>query len=97
MPDQASASAAVVQQQAKSPREILAALDTLCLYRIEDWWTYELCYKRSVRQVHGISALSSVCSHAMRPSLICAEASNTKQLLRPEAGKQLIMSWLLSF
>lgn len=36
----------------KSPSELLAPLDTLCLYRIEDWWTYELCYAKSVRQFH---------------------------------------------
>ena len=36
----------------KTPGEVLGALDTLCMYRIEDWWTYELCYKRSVRQFH---------------------------------------------
>ena len=24
----------------------------LCLYRIEEWWTYELCYKKHVRQFH---------------------------------------------
>jgi Glucosidase II beta subunit-like protein len=24
----------------------------LCFYRIEDWWTYELCYKKHVRQFH---------------------------------------------
>lgn len=36
----------------QTPGEVLGALDTLCMYRIEDWWTYELCYKRSVRQFH---------------------------------------------
>lgn len=24
----------------------------LCFYRAEDWWTYEVCYKRHVRQFH---------------------------------------------
>ena len=24
----------------------------LCLYRIEEWWTFELCYKEHVRQFH---------------------------------------------
>ena len=23
-----------------------------CFYRLEDWWTYELCYKKHVRQFH---------------------------------------------
>ncbi|BDA50418.1 probable protein OS-9 at N-terminal half [Coccomyxa sp. Obi] len=36
----------------KSPSELLSVLDSLCMYRIEDWWTYELCYKKHVRQFH---------------------------------------------
>lgn len=23
-----------------------------CFYRLEDWWTYELCYQKHVRQFH---------------------------------------------
>ncbi len=23
-----------------------------CAYRVEDWWTYEVCYKKHVRQYH---------------------------------------------
>ena len=42
----------------KHPSDLLSALDSLCLYRIEDWWTYELCYKKHVRQFHKVSALS---------------------------------------
>lgn len=30
----------------------MSVLDSLCMYRIEDWWTYELCYKKHVRQFH---------------------------------------------
>ncbi|CAL5229222.1 g12505 [Coccomyxa viridis] len=40
------------QNMQKDPSELLSALDSLCLYRIEDWWTYELCYKKHVRQFH---------------------------------------------
>ena len=29
-----------------------AAAASLCFYRVEDWWTYELCYKLHVRQFH---------------------------------------------
>ena len=36
----------------KTPGEILDALGDWCTYRVEDWWTYELCYKKSVRQYH---------------------------------------------
>ena len=38
--------------QPKKPSELLSVLDSLCMYRIEDWWTYELCYKKHVRQFH---------------------------------------------
>ncbi len=47
----------------KDPSELLSALDSLCLYRIEDWWTYELCYKKHVRQFH------KVCTHSHQPPL----------------------------
>ena len=45
----------------RAPSELLSALDSICLYRIEDWWTYELCYKKHVRQFHKVqhSILSS--------------------------------------
>ena len=23
-----------------------------CFYRLDDWWTYELCYQKHVRQFH---------------------------------------------
>ena len=26
--------------------------DGPCMYKTKDWWTYEVCYKRSVRQYH---------------------------------------------
>ena len=26
--------------------------DRQCLYRAEDWWTYELCFGKGVRQYH---------------------------------------------
>eukprot|EP00891_Asterochloris_glomerata_P005197 jgi/Astpho2/5197/Aster-04777 len=37
-----------------NPRYIIAVDTTggLCLYRIEEWWTFELCYKEHVRQFH---------------------------------------------
>ncbi|KAK9814659.1 hypothetical protein WJX72_009344 [[Myrmecia] bisecta] len=36
----------------KPPSHYLDALAGLCFYRIEDWWTYEYCYKKHVRQFH---------------------------------------------
>ena len=34
---------------------LMAAVDCaagLCFYRAEDWWTYELCFQKGVRQFH---------------------------------------------
>lgn len=36
----------------KSPEELLDGLGSWCAYRSEDWWTYELCYKKFARQFH---------------------------------------------
>ena len=51
------------QTTQKSLSELLSALDSLCLYRVEDWWTYELCYKKHVRQFHKVQ----------RPNLQCTQ------------------------
>ena len=29
-----------------------AAAEDWCAYRVEDWWTYEVCYRKHVRQYH---------------------------------------------
>ena len=31
---------------------ICCNLGARCFYRLEDWWTYELCYQKHVRQFH---------------------------------------------
>lgn len=31
---------------------VLTPLSARCFYRLEDWWTYELCYQKHVRQFH---------------------------------------------
>ncbi|KAI3438201.1 hypothetical protein D9Q98_000638 [Chlorella vulgaris] len=36
----------------KKPSELLEALAGHCYYRIEEWWTYELCFKQKLRQYH---------------------------------------------
>lgn len=37
----------------KTPDELLDVLkDEGCLYRHEGWWSYELCYQKTLRQVH---------------------------------------------
>jgi len=38
--------------QGKSPEELLDDLGEFCSYRVEEWWTYELCYKKAARQYH---------------------------------------------
>jgi hypothetical protein len=35
-----------------SPAALVASLDGTCLYRMEDWWTYEFCAGRHARQFH---------------------------------------------
>ena len=47
----------------RRPSELLEALDGLCFYRVEDWWTYELCYKKAVRQFHKVRATEWGLSH----------------------------------
>eukprot|EP00887_Chlorella_sp_A99_P002107 scaffold21.g2107.t1 len=36
----------------KTPEELLDTLTDWCTYRLEDWWHYEVCYKKHVRQFH---------------------------------------------
>ena len=50
------------QAKKKDPSELLSALDSVCLYRMEDWWTYELCYKKHVRQFHKVKLRLFFCS-----------------------------------
>lgn len=35
-----------------SPAALVASLDGSCLYRMEDWWTYEFCAGKHARQFH---------------------------------------------
>ncbi|KAL4450026.1 hypothetical protein ABPG77_010695 [Micractinium sp. CCAP 211/92] len=36
----------------KKPTELLEALGEHCYYYYDEWWTYELCYRKHVRQYH---------------------------------------------
>ena len=38
-----------------SPSQLLEGLQSVCLYKVVGWWTYELCHERHVRQFHGLS------------------------------------------
>ena len=52
-PTPAQASDAGSVPAAKTPGQLLDGLgDSFCTFRVEDWWTYELCYKKSIRQYH---------------------------------------------
>ena len=35
-----------------SPAALISSLDGACLYRMEDWWTYEFCAGKHARQFH---------------------------------------------
>ncbi|KAK9839573.1 hypothetical protein WJX84_007782 [Apatococcus fuscideae] len=35
-----------------SPADLLESLSGKCFYRAEEWWNYEVCYKKHVKQFH---------------------------------------------
>ena len=37
----------------ETPEDLMDELGDFCAYRVEDWWTYEVCYKKAARQYHG--------------------------------------------
>lgn len=45
-----------------TPSQLLDSFGTKCFYRAEDWWTYEVCYHKSVRQFHNDPATGSLAS-----------------------------------
>jgi len=48
----AEAAAAAALAAAPSPAALISSLDGTCLYRMEDWWTYEFCAGKHARQFH---------------------------------------------
>ena len=62
----------------KTPSELLSMLDSLCFYRIEEWWTYELCYKKHVRQFHKDHDKVCVCAY---PQMSCCCYRSNSHLL----------------
>jgi hypothetical protein len=58
------------RDQPTDPRNVSASallepLSGLCFTRHEGWWSYELCYKRQIRQFHLVTNASA--SAATRP------------------------------
>jgi hypothetical protein len=45
----------IVPLDQSTPEQLLEALKNVCAYRIEDWWTYEVCYLKQVKQYHSES------------------------------------------
>ena len=39
-------------EQEQTPSQLLEPLKSSCLFRQEDWWTYEICPGQHVRQFH---------------------------------------------
>lgn len=43
----------IIPLDQSTPEQLLEALKNVCAYRIEDWWTYEVCYRKQVKQYHS--------------------------------------------
>jgi len=53
MPESNSDTADNVQDQEPDIAKLLGHLDEgPCMYKTKDWWTYEICYNRAVKQYH---------------------------------------------
>ncbi|KAJ9504962.1 hypothetical protein QJQ45_021453 [Haematococcus lacustris] len=44
------------QDSSKTPFQLLEALSSICLYRQEGLWTYEMCYKQQTRQFRQVGS-----------------------------------------
>lgn len=44
--------ASEIEQEAPTVDDVLKPLTNRCFYRIEGWWTYELCHMKKIRQYH---------------------------------------------
>mmetsp|Transcript_31818 Transcript_31818/g.70690 ORF Transcript_31818/g.70690 Transcript_31818/m.70690 type:complete len:390 (-) Transcript_31818:180-1349(-) len=62
----------------RTPAELLESMNSLCLYRQEGLWTYEMCYKKQARQFrqHAIPNPTRVGSHdAVAEDFSCGKYS----------------------
>ena len=60
------------EEAPKTPSSLLSGLESACMYRTEDWWTYELCYKKHVRQYHKVRLLYYCASACTDPMMLTA-------------------------
>ena len=59
---------------------LLIPLEGTCLYKTKDWWTYEICYKKSIKQYHvenGITVGNVMVLGVHNPTLDNWEPSDT--------------------
>eukprot|EP00889_Picochlorum_renovo_P003399 jgi/Picre1/30429/NNA_005793.t1 len=52
----------VTEDAGEQIRSALESLGDWCAYRIDGWWTYELCYRQGIRQFHTDTETSKVTS-----------------------------------
>ncbi|KAK3257524.1 Protein OS-9, partial [Cymbomonas tetramitiformis] len=51
--DEIDSSSGDILNRPKTVTELLDSLGKACFFRVEGWWTYELCYHKHVRQYHS--------------------------------------------
>ena len=47
-----------IESQPSTLVEIVQQIAPMCMSRVEDWWTYELCFSKEVRQFHVETSVS---------------------------------------
>lgn len=82
--------------QGKSPEELMDDLGEFCSYRVEEWWTYELCYKKAARQYHTengkvmdsyvLGNFSSVDSNMITPAVDAEAGGDVKYVKQMYLG-----------
>lgn len=52
----------VTEDAGEKIRSVLDSLGDWCAYRIDGWWTYEICYRQGIRQFHTDTEVKKVTS-----------------------------------